>query len=101
MSSKPHSTIPDEAPKQALGKRTHSESDATSAGPSGAAVVPAKKRVRPTTAPRATSNVKPGGPAGISGHMFVCSWSFAKVRKVWIANQSQGLLSRHVHLPAR
>ena len=61
----------DEAPKQAFGKRTHSESDASSAGPSGAAVVQAKKRIHPTTAPRATSNITPGGQAGNSGYMFV------------------------------
>ena len=73
MSSNPQSTIPDEAPKQALGKRTHSELDATSADPSAPAVVPAKKRARTNTAPRATSNIKPGGQAGNSGHMFVYS----------------------------
>ena len=71
MSSKPHSTNPVEDPKQALGKRTHTESDASLAGPSEAAVVPAKKRVRPTPAPpRATST---GGQDGHSGHMFVYS----------------------------
>ena len=71
MSSNPQSIIPDEATKQALSKRTHSESDATSAGPSGAAIAPAKKRVRLTAASRATSTIKPGGQAGNSGHMFV------------------------------
>ena len=73
MSSSPRATIPDEAPKQALGKRTHNESDASVAGPTGAPVVPAKKRVRPTPALRATPNITPGGQAGHSEHMFVYS----------------------------
>ena len=79
MSSNPHSTIPDEAPKQALGKRTHTESDASLDGPSGAAVVPAKKRVRLTPAARATST---GGQVRHSGHMFVYSCPSLKHEKL-------------------
>ena len=65
------------APKKALGKHARTDSNASSASPSAAAAVPAKKRVRTDavmrSAPRATSTTTPGGLAGNSEFMFVYS----------------------------
>lgn len=64
-------------PKKILGKRIRADSNASPASSIGAAVVPAKKRVRTNalmrSAPRATSTTTPGGLAGNSDFMYVYS----------------------------
>ncbi|CAF9938665.1 MAG: hypothetical protein ALECFALPRED_007814 [Alectoria fallacina] len=61
------------APKKTLGKRARADSNANSAISTGAAVKPAKKRVRSNalmrSAPRATAAVTPGSLAGNSEFM--------------------------------
>lgn len=63
------------APKKTLGKRARADSNANSAISTGAAVKPAKKRVRSNalmrSAPRATAAVTPGSLAGNSEFMYV------------------------------